>query len=98
MANKNVSLWIGNPADTVNKIGSTDYSGDNYTVQDLVNAYPSTYSLVQNPNGQTDLAWEIDDTISAVLCELVEYGSANIYEQNTVDYSGPHPTTRKQPS
>lgn len=89
--NKPVSIFIGSVNDHVN-----DINGEviDMSVTDLVAAQPETYSLVQNPNGQTDLAFEIDMAIAAVRGNFTETSTSNLYKLMTEDYVGGQPKTR----
>lgn len=94
MANKNVSIYIGNTLDAVDSltVGGTPYSAA--SVSSLVSNNSSVFSLVANPNGQTDLAFQIDDAIEAVEGSFTEYGTASIYNAQSWDYVGGQPKTR----
>jgi hypothetical protein len=94
MALKNVSFFIGNPLDAVTNItiGATVYSAD--SVNELVAENPTIFALVQNPNGQTDLSLQIDDTMHYITGSFVEYGTGVSYEITTNDYVGGQPKTR----
>lgn len=91
MATKHISLAIGSIYDHVNEAGGNQYD---CTVQQLANDPENGFYLDTNPNGQTDLCIEVEDTAPDMEAELAEYGTNNIYNIVSNDFIGGRPTTR----
>lgn len=94
MSLKNVSIFIGSVNDEVVKIplGGVDYTAP--TVNALVTGHSTVFSLVTNPNGQTDLAFQMDDSIPYIIGDFKEASTTNPYSLATADYIGGQPKTR----
>lgn len=93
MANKTVTTWPGCLNDEVASIGSTTFTSGT-TVQDLVDN-DANYSLVDNPNGQKDLEFEIDDQIESLSCHFKAASNGISYYFPTFDVIGPQPKDRR---
>ncbi len=91
---KDVSIWIGSVND---KVVSLTVEGNPYaaaSVTDLVEQNPEVFSLVQNPNGQTDLAFKITSTITNVIGQFKQSVDLQQYGAQSWDYVGGQPKTR----
>lgn len=75
-------------------IDTTTYNALSAT--DLVANHSTVFSFEENPNGQTDLVFEIDDLLPEIVVTMIETSSNRPYSVTTVDYDviGGRPTTR----
>lgn len=96
MALKKVTAPIGCVDHEVTDITIDTTSYNALSVTGLVTNHPTVFSLEENPNGQTDLVFEIDELVDFVIAHLIETSSSRPYEVATEDYDviGGRPATR----
>lgn len=83
MAKKAVSFFIGSTNDHVNSIDNVTYD---MSIADLLSNNPGVFWTEQNPNGQTDLCTEIEDTVTKIFGEFVESSTSNTYSLGSEDF------------
>lgn len=91
---KDVTIWIGSVSDAVLllTVEGTPYSATSVT--SLVQAHPEVFATVQNPNGQTDLAFKISNSIPYVTGQFKQTVGGQQYGAQSWDVVGGQPKTR----